>query len=516
MGSRIAGVGGGGLAFLSLVVLAGCGAGDQSNSGDRGSVAPPSEYVAPGVAGGGGSALNPAGTTSPSTTAPATNTPGTTATSMAARLPIPCAPAKAVANNCQKCHGATPIGGAPMSLLTYDDFQKPAKTQPMLKVYQLAQMRVNSTTKPMPPGGGLASADLGALNGWFQAGAGPGTDADRMCAPASVPGTTGTTGTMGNTSTTITSGTLSPDMAPLVALPGETCYDLLTHQSTTSVDTTKYSVSTGEHYEQFYYSVPWPSGSLGTRFGAKFDNLQVLHHWLLFTTAKNVQPGFHETTSGSQLGDTAALIAGWAVGGRNVEMPADVGFDLPDSGTMLNLQWHFFNSTGQQQMDGTAVQVCTVPAGSRPKIGSITWLGTENFNGPTGMPAGQMSNWEGTCDPSRTGMNATDPIHIFFFWPHMHQLGINMASSVTHNGVTTEVFNKPFDFNHQIHYDASVDLFPGDTITATCTFNNTTPKNVPFGPSSTQEMCYQFAFAYPAHALDNGVISLIGASNTCW
>ena len=35
--------------------------------------------------------------------------------------------------------------------------------------------------------------------------------------------------------------------------------------------------------------------------------------------------------------------------------------------------------------------------------------------------------------------------------------------------------------------------------------------SVAFGPSSDQEMCYQFAFSYPARALDNGVISLIGA-----
>jgi hypothetical protein len=29
-------------------------------------------------------------------------------------------------------------------------------------------------------------------------------------------------------------------------------------------------------------------------------------------------------------------------------------------------------------------------------------------------------------------------------------------------------------------------------------------------------MCYNFTMAYPAHALENGVPSLIGATNTCW
>jgi hypothetical protein len=419
--------------------------------------------------------------------------------------PMPCNVATAVATNCQTCHGATPIGGAPMSLMTYDDFHAQAKTMPSLKVYQLAQMRINATAKPMPPGGSLPQADHTALDTWFTAGALAGADADKTCAAP-----------VTQTGTDLLQPV--PDMSPLVAGPGETCYDLKVHQSTTSVDDTPYTVDTGEHYEQFYFNVPWKAGDIGTRFGAKFDNLKVLHHWLLFTTATTNAEGFHETVIGTQLGDAAELLAGWAVGGWNVTMPADVGFDLPapGTGTMLNLQWHFFNSTGMTEQDATAVQVCTMAAGSRPKLGNITWLGTEYFNGPFGMPAGQKSDWSGTCTPSRTGMNDTDPIHIFFFWPHMHFLGINMKSEVTHAGATTEVFNKPFDFSHQVHYAASVDLAPGDTITSTCTFNNTTDANVAFGPSTTQEMCYQFAFSYPAHALENGVISLIGASNTCW
>ncbi len=34
--------------------------------------------------------------------------------------------------------------------------------------------------------------------------------------------------------------------------------------------------------------------------------------------------------------------------------------------------------------------------------------------------------------------------------------------------------------------------------------------------SGMQEMCYQFTISYPYGALNNGVISLIGATNTCW
>jgi hypothetical protein len=59
-------------------------------------------------------------------------------------------------------------------------------------------------------------------------------------------------------------------------------------------------------------------------------------------------------------------------------------------------------------------------------------------------------------------------------------------------------------------------LEAGESIQSTCTFDNDTAAAVPFGPSTTQEMCYNFTMSYPAKALDNHVFSLIGALDTCW
>jgi hypothetical protein len=268
-----------------------------------------------------------------------------------------------------------------------------------------------------------------------------------------------------------------------------------------------------EHYEQFYYAVPWTEQVSATRVGARYDNMEVLHHWLLFTSAKPATiAGTHETVIGTQIGDEAALIAGWAVGGRHTVMPDNVELQLPPPGTLLNVQWHYYNSTGQAQPDSSAILVCTVPPGTREHTGSITWLGTEDFFGPVGMPPGYKGEFSGTC-PN----DSAEPIHIFFFWPHMHETGRHMRSVVNRvGGMQEEVFDMPFDFNYQVHYDAEVVLQPGDTITSFCSFENNTDLYVPFGPSTKQEMCYQFAFSYPAGALDNGVFSLIGASNTCW
>src|SRR5438876_2888801 len=90
---------------------------------------------------------------------------------------LPCAIASVLAGKCQSCHGATPLYGAPMSLMTYANTQAPAFSNPSLKVWQMMQMRVHSTTSPMPPAGQppLATTELAALDSWFSAGAPAGT-----------------------------------------------------------------------------------------------------------------------------------------------------------------------------------------------------------------------------------------------------------------------------------------------------------------------------------------------------
>jgi hypothetical protein len=211
---------------------------------------------------------------------------------------------------------------------------------------------------------------------------------------------------------------------------------------------------------------------------------------------------------GTQLGDTAQLIQGWAIGGATAKMPEGVGFELPPPNSMLNLQWHYFNSTGSAKPDATAIIICAVPKESLPHTASMTWLGTENIS----VPAGRTATAQGSCINDSSG-----PIRIIQFVPHMHTIGRNMQSVIKRkNGMMEEVFNKPFANNSQLQYDVDVTLEPGETIISTCTFQNDGARTVGFGTSTSQEMCYQFAVSYPAHALDNGVISLIGATNTCW
>jgi hypothetical protein len=414
---------------------------------------------------------------------------------------MPCSVAKIVADKCGSCHGDMPLGGAPMSLTDTTDFSvrlKSSKTLPgeTHEVAKLVKARINDAAKPMPPGALLPDAERAILNDWLDRGHPQGGPSDAACAP-----------------TTNAPRPMQPTNHP----SGTKCFTFRNHGVPEPGDTSPYSVVPGEHYVSFYYTAPWTEPSELVTWRTVYDNQKIMHHWLLYSTLGSTMDGTFAPSIGTHIGDAAQLIAGWAVGGNDVQMPKDVGLQLPLPGEGLLLEWHFYNASGTLEEDSSSIEICTVPAGTLKHTAGLTWLGTEFFNGPAGMPPKIESEFSGTCIPGRYGMDGNEPIRIFTLWPHMHAHGRNMKSVVHRaDGRNEEVFNKPFNFDYQITYDAAIELHPGDSITSTCTFMNTSDFPVAFGPSSDQEMCYQFAFSYPAGALDNGVPSLVGATNTCW
>jgi hypothetical protein len=504
-----------------------------------GSEEAPPPVNAPGAAGTGAPAAFPtAGNSSvstPVTTGPTTpinqgGTAGATATAGTAAAPtagtsgdvtqptaagvLPCGVSKVLAASCQTCHAATPIAGAPMALMTHADFHKQAVSMPSMKVYQVVKLRIHDTMRPMPPTTQLTPADMGSFDTWLDSGAPSAPTAEAAGCQTTSP----------NGPDTTVPGRVDGGAGALVPAPGETCYEFKVHNSTTTVDAMPYDVGPdGEHYEQFYYKTPWPANSVATAYSTRMDNKAVLHHWLLFSTDEAEAEGFHKTAPlPTLIGTNPVLLAGWAVGGPNLVAPKDVGFELPNPGKQINVQWHFYNSTGKDQVDASSVQICTVPKTMVKNIGGITWLGTEDLNGNVwfggaGMPAHKETTFTTTCTPGRRGLSAQQPIQIIGFEPHMHRIGKRMSTSVIKaDGTKTMIFDKPFSFGNETHYYQDYTLMPNEKLETSCSFNNTNDYGVPFGESSDTEMCYQFVFAYPAHALSNGAASLLGVPDTCW
>jgi hypothetical protein len=426
---------------------------------------------------------------------------------------LPCDVSTVLSASCASCHGATPIGGAPMPLVTYADLMKPSNTQPEKKVYELVKERMHDTKRPMPPIGELAASDITAIDNWLAAGVPAGSASDASC---------GAKGPMEQVAPMGMGMGRSHSVGRLTPTAEETCYDFKVHGGNV-VDDSKFDIAPGEFYEQFYYKVPWPAGSVATAYATVTDNAQVLHHWLLFSTNEQQPEGAHITAPlPTLIGVDPVLLAGWAVGGPNVEAPEGVGFVLPEPGRTINVQWHFYNSTPSMQSDGSSLQVCTVPKESRENYANVTWAGTEDLNGNVwfggaGMPPKQESTFTTTCTPGRKGLAADQSIHIFSFEPHMHRIGKRMSTSLKHlDGTMEMVFDKPFSFGNETHYPVDVELKPGESLVTSCTFNNDTDRGVPFGESSDTEMCYQFTWAYPAFAMSNGAASILGVQDTCW
>lgn len=432
--------------------------------------------------------------------------------------PIPCDVASIVQNNCQTCHGASLIGGAPMPLVTHEDWHRDVviaglkgasvalKGQTM-KAYEIAKLRINEQQSPMPPTGAMDPIAFSALDTWLTSGAVAGTD------PSCMPATGGDplSGAANYCDTEDAFGLTLRD--PLVARPGEKCYNFLTHGANGVNDTSPFQIVQNESYSEVYYTIPWGPGEVMTRFGADFDNLPVLHHYLVFSNHAGTAPGsVLYGVTGTTLFTNSRLIAGWAVGGCGQEYPEDVGMWLPDPGDgQIMIQWHHFNTTPTTQPDNSIVQICTVPASARPNVGDVTHLGTE-FDGRN-LPPG-ASNFTTDCK-NNSGADA----YVVGWMPHMHLMGVNMKTDIKRvDGTIVPVFEQPFKFDYQIGYPQRpvLKVAPGETLITTCSFMNTTGSNIAFGQSTTSEMCYQFASYYPINSLVNGVLSLLGSTNTCW
>jgi len=83
---------------------------------------------------------------------------------------LPCDVAEVFERNCNGCHAAPPIYGAPMSLGTWEQTQAPSSFNPNKKVFEAVAKRIHATTRPMPPQGQMNAADLAIIDSWIAAG----------------------------------------------------------------------------------------------------------------------------------------------------------------------------------------------------------------------------------------------------------------------------------------------------------------------------------------------------------
>jgi hypothetical protein len=85
---------------------------------------------------------------------------------------LPCDVQTLLVNRCDGCHGTTLAAGAPRSLVIYADLIQPDPANLSMTEAQIALLRMQSTTSPMPPAPASAAtaAEIATLQNWINSG----------------------------------------------------------------------------------------------------------------------------------------------------------------------------------------------------------------------------------------------------------------------------------------------------------------------------------------------------------
>jgi hypothetical protein len=358
--------------------------------------------------------------------------------------------------DCQACHAATPIAGAPMPLMTYEDFMKPAPSAPTRKVHELVKERTHDTKRPMPPTGVLAQDKLSVLDAWLQSGALQPTAACPVGETEAAPG--------GETS---------------AVWPPADCEDVYEIRAHDLMDPTKpYTVAgSSEEHPRISYDAPWGDDDvqlLATR--PITENPELIHHWILWDSLEGKNLTF------------------WAPGAGGDELPSDVGLYMPKGPASLGLDMHYFNmNSPEPKQDASGLEMC-ITRTFRPKTAAIYGL-----RGNASVPPLQRVANATPCTATTMG-----EVHFLGITPHMHRLGVHARLDLQRG---TEPMNVIYDGAY--HFEAqtlkaldNVAVKNGDVLTTTCTYENDTDRSIVWGDSTQDEMCFNWMRYYPKGAFN--------------
>jgi hypothetical protein len=385
--------------------------------------------------------------------------------------PLPCDVNKVVVEQCQSCHGNPTQNAAPMSLVTWEDFQAVAPNNSGSnptgeQVYKLAETRIHATVGRMPqaPNPALDTADMATMDSWIAAGAPAGTGACTGDAGATVPD---------------------------AATPSLSC----TTDNVQLRPASPYTAAPGSE-EYVCYSVNLPATGTNHVIGVtpNIDNHTVVHHVLLFQADANdtsVTTTPAPCNAGGSL--TWRIVYGWAPGGTAMVTPPGVGFPY-DATTKWVVQVHY-NAVSVTQADGpqndsSGFSFCST---DQPiaNDADVVAFGTQNIK----IPA--HSTLDQTCNMTVNSQFAG--IHLFAAFPHMHTTGtaIQTEQSMSGGGVIGLGENAPWDFNAQLWFPIQSTLNLGDVVSTRCAYQNSTASEIDFGEYTENEMCYSFTAYYP-------------------
>lgn len=207
-----------------------------------------------------------------------------------------------------------------------------------------------------------------------------------------------------------------------------------------------------------------------------------IHH-LIFSRARSPQPvGFEECNTAFRSAWDPVFITG--AGAAKLEFPVGAGHKLP-KGTQLVVQMHLLNTEDEPVRGALEIKMHRAKTTTPRPVNSYIFGSAAVKLAPKSK--GQVI---GTC-------RMFEPVKLIAAFPHMHMLGTSLKFEVGQSEETMkEVFKRdPFTFDNQAIENVTVDLKAGDITRVTCNYNNTTDKEVSYGESTLNEMCYLIGFA---------------------
>jgi hypothetical protein len=356
---------------------------------------------------------------------------------------IPCDVDAILEKNCRDCHGSTPSHGATTSLVTYAD---------VLKAKDTIHQKIHDDKDPMPPSYSLSAQDMTTLDSWIGMGA---------------PASTESCSNNGSGQKTLS---CTPDVHIKPAAP----FNL--------------PATAGDIYTCYGFDVTPTQKRHVVGFMPHIDNEKYVHHILLFQSDTPVSNKPVVCDGTFTIG--WRLTAVWAPGGDPLELPPEAGFpEEANTPTHWVMQIHYSNPMGIAGTDASGYDLCTTDQ-LRPNDAEVLAFGSIAFAVP---PRCAFSL---TCDYS--AVFDAKPIHIFHMMPHMHKLGKSMTTELLSGGKSTVIMDQPnYNFEKQGGFTTNVTLNQGDALRTRCTWNNTTDALVPWGESTSDEMCFAFASYYP-------------------
>ena len=231
-----------------------------------------------------------------------------------------------------------------------------------------------------------------------------------------------------------------------------------------------YWCATKTFEEELYINAFRPLGSAGT------------HHTLLLWGSGELPDS--ENVCGPTLDKSLLFASG--VGTDDLVFPEGVALKVP-AGTQLLLNLHLFNTSTDllPGVSGTLVKTLD-PSEVKQEVEMI-------MPGATGIsvPPNSPGSVQGDC-------TFPGDSNVITVWPHMHKYGTHMRVTHQIDGGEVTLHDTPFNFNEQkFHPITPVPILGGESIHYECSYMNTTSKEVGFGISSDDEMCFLGLYRYP-------------------